>query len=265
MASRGHRVIGTAQLDLSVKEYATGFTFDKDNCPLDKYCFVGLVSLEDPPKHLVRESIGILRNAGIQVMMVTGKLLSFSLISCSVSDFARTGDHPKTAEAIARKINLITGETKQDVATRTGRALLEIHEDEYDAVVVHGDSIDGLQGWQWDQIFDKKEIVFARTSPKHKLEIVKHAQSLGHIVGVTGDGVNDGKLLLTIILELLLTLFSLAPALKRANLGIAMNISGSDVSKDAANMLLLDDNFSTIVEGVKEGRLIFANLKRSIR
>ena len=89
--------------------------------------------------------------------------------------------------------------------------------------------------------------MFARTSPKHKLEIVKHAQALGHIVGVTGDGVND------------------APALKKADLGIAMNISGSDVSKEAANMLLLDDDFSTIVEGVKEGRLIFANLKRSIR
>ncbi|KAL8280278.1 hypothetical protein RQP46_007392 [Phenoliferia psychrophenolica] len=226
MASRGHRCIATAQLLLPASEYPVGFEFVK--APFDGYTFVGLVSLEDPPKHGVREAIGTLRLAGIQVAMVTG-------------------DHPKTAEAIARKINLITGETKADVAKRTGRAIDTIDEDEYDAVVIHGDSIDALEGWEWDQIFRHTEIVFARTSPKHKLEIVKHAQQLGHIVGVTGDGVND------------------SPALKRADLGIAMNISGSDVSKEAANMLLLDDNFASIVHGVQEGRLIFANLKRSIR
>jgi len=104
-----------------------------------------------------------------------------------------------------------------------------------------------LEGWEWDNIFSKQEIVFARTSPQHKLEIVKRAQALGHIVGVTGDGVND------------------APALKKADLGIAMNISGSDVSKEAANMILLDDNFASTVMGVKEGRQIFVNLKRSIQ
>jgi sodium/potassium-transporting ATPase subunit alpha len=96
-------------------------------------------------------------------------------------------------------------------------------------------------------VFAKSEIVFARTSPQHKLEIVKRAQAIGHIVGVTGDGVND------------------SPALKRADLGIAMNISGSDVSKEAANMILLDDNFASTVKGVAEGRQIFVNLKRSIQ
>ncbi|THU76214.1 hypothetical protein K435DRAFT_184667, partial [Dendrothele bispora CBS 962.96] len=123
----------------------------------------------------------------------------------------------------------------------------EIYEDEFSAVVIHGDDIDALEGWQWDQIFAKDEIVFARTSPKHKLEIVKRAQALGHIVGVTGDGVND------------------SPALKKADLGIAMNISGSDVSKEAAKMILLDDNFASTVKGVAEGRQIFVNLKRSIQ
>jgi sodium/potassium-transporting ATPase subunit alpha len=230
MASRGHRVIACAQILLPESEYPEDFKFSKaaNNCPLQGFCFVGLVSLEDPPKHGVREAIGTLRQAGIKVMMVTG-------------------DHPKTAEAIARKINLVIGDTKEKLAQRTGRPVEEIYDDEVSAVVVHGDTIDSLQGYEWDTILAKNEIVFARTSPQHKLEIVKRAQALGHIVGVTGDGVND------------------SPALKKADLGIAMNISGSDVSKEAANMILLDDNFASCVKGVREGRLIFANLKRSIQ
>ncbi|KAF9009504.1 aminophospholipid-transporting P-type ATPase [Cyathus striatus] len=230
MASRGHRVIACAQSLLSKEEYPADYAFSRTDTryPTNGYCFVGLVSLEDPPKHGVREAIGTLRLAGIKVMMVTG-------------------DHPKTAEAIARKINLILGDTRETLSAKTGRRVEDIYDDEVSAVVVHGDDIDGLQGWQWDQIFAKQEIVFARTSPKHKLEIVKRAQALGHIVGVTGDGVND------------------SPALKKADLGIAMNISGSDVSKEAANMILLDDNFASTVKGVAEGRQIFVNLKRSIQ
>ncbi|CAA7265292.1 unnamed protein product [Cyclocybe aegerita] len=230
MASRGHRVIACAQLLLPGDQYPVSYPFcrTENQYPSSEYCFVGLVSLEDPPKHGVREAIGTLRLAGIKVMMVTG-------------------DHPKTAEAIARKINLILGDTRETLSAKTARAFQDVYEDEFSAVVVHGDDIDSLQGWQWDQIFSKEEIVFARTSPKHKLEIVKRAQALGHIVGVTGDGVND------------------SPALKRADLGIAMNISGSDVSKEAANMILLDDNFASTVKGVTEGRQIFVNLKRSIQ
>ncbi|KAA1477717.1 aminophospholipid-transporting P-type ATPase [Dentipellis sp. KUC8613] len=230
MASRGHRVIGCAQSLLPRDKYPKDYAFSKKdaNYPSSEYCFVGLVSLEDPPKHGVREAIGTLRLAGIKVMMVTG-------------------DHPKTAEAIARKINLILGDTKETLSSKTGRPIEQIYDDEVSAVVVHGDSIDKLEGWQWDLIFSKQEIVFARTSPQHKLEIVKRAQALGHIVGVTGDGVND------------------SPALKKADLGIAMNISGSDVSKEAANMILLDDNFASTVKGVQEGRQIFVNLKRSIQ
>lgn len=92
MASRGHRVIACAQYQLPGHEYPENFTFSRTDasCPNSGYTFVGLVSLEDPPKHGVREAIGTLRLAGIKVMMVTG-------------------DHPKTAEAIARKINLILG------------------------------------------------------------------------------------------------------------------------------------------------------------
>lgn len=103
------------------------------------------------------------------------------------------GDHPKTAEAIARKINLVLGETRESLSAKTGRPLEEIYEDETTAVVIHGDDIDSLEGWQWDQsalfsifveifpselrciflVFSKQEIVFARTTPKHKLEIGK--------------------------------------------------------------------------------------------
>jgi sodium/potassium-transporting ATPase subunit alpha len=152
-----------------------------------------------------------------------------------------------TAEAIGRKINLMISDTKAMVAKRKGKLIEEIGEDDFKAVVVHGDQIDSLSDSDWDNIFWKDEIIFARTSPKHKLEIVRRAQSMGHIVGVTGDGVND------------------SPALKKADLGIAMNISGSDVSKEAASMILLDDNFASTVRGIEEGRLIFVNLKKSIQ
>jgi len=230
MASLGHRVLGFAELLLPGDKYPEDFVFDKKakNYPLGDFVFVGLASLQDPPKHGVREAIGRCRAAGVKVMMVTG-------------------DHPLTAEAIGRKINLMISETKPMVAKRTGRPLDQIREDEYKAIVVHGEQIDSLTDVQWDNIFWKDEIIFARTSPKHKLEIVRRAQSMGHIVGVTGDGVND------------------SPALKKADLGIAMNKSGSDVSKEAASMILLDDNFASTVRGIEEGRLIFVNLKKSIK
>ena len=158
-----------------------------------------------------------------------------------------TGDHPLTAEAIGRKINLMLQDTKPLVAQKRGVPADEVPESDCNAIVIHGEQIDRLTDMDWDTIFSKDEIIFARTSPKHKLQIVKRAQAHGHIVGVTGDGVND------------------SPALKKADLGIAMNQSGSDVSKEAAAMILVDDNFASTVSGVEEGRLIFQNLKKSVQ
>ncbi|KAI9346041.1 HAD-like domain-containing protein [Zopfochytrium polystomum] len=230
MASKGHRVLAFGAAALPGDQYPDDYAFTKDpvNFPVKDFTFYGLVSLEDPPKHGVREAVGHCRAAGIKVMMVTG-------------------DHPLTAEAIGRKINLMLTDTKALAAKKRGCAESQVPESDVRAIVIHGDKIDSLTDAEWENIFSKEEIIFARTSPKHKLEIVKRAQARGHIVGVTGDGVND------------------SPALKKADLGIAMNQSGSDVSKEAAAMILMDDNFASTVAGIEEGRLIFQNLKKCVQ
>merc|ERR1711877_43623 len=123
----------------------------------------------------------------------------------------------------------------------------EVNPREALAAVVHGGEIKDLSEKQLDEVLMyHSEIVFARTSPQQKLIIVEGCQRMGAIVAVTGDGVND------------------SPALKKADIGVAMGIAGSDVSKQAADMILLDDNFASIVTGVEEGRIIFDNLKKSI-
>merc|ERR1712184_200765 len=160
-----------------------------------------------------------------------------------------TGDHPITAKAIARSVGIISDgqETVEDIAARKNIPVDQVNPRDAMAAVVHGGEIKDLSEKALDEILMyHTEIVFARTSPQQKLIIVEGCQRMGAIVAVTGDGVND------------------SPALKKADIGVAMGIAGSDVSKQAADMILLDDNFASIVTGVEEGRLIFDNLKKSI-
>ena len=228
----GERVLGFCDLRLPIEKYGEGYQFDPENInfPITNLRFVGLMSLIDPPRAAVPDAVAKCRSAGIKVIMVTG-------------------DHPITAKAIAKSVGIISegSETIEDIAERKCCTIREVNPREANAAVVHGGELKDLGKDQLDEILMyHSEIVFARTSPQQKLIIVEGCQRMGSIVAVTGDGVND------------------SPALKKADIGVAMGIAGSDVSKQAADMILLDDNFASIVTGVEEGRLIFDNLKKSI-
>lgn len=228
----GERVLGFCDLMLPADQYPSGFEFNSEviNFPTQNLRFVGLISMIDPPRAAVPDAVSKCRSAGIKVIMVTG-------------------DHPITAKAIAKSVGIISAgnETVDDIAQRLNISVSDVNPREANAAVVHGTQLRDISSNELDDILRyHSEIVFARTSPQQKLIIVEGCQRMGAIVAVTGDGVND------------------SPALKKADIGIAMGISGSDVSKQAADMILLDDNFASIVTGVEEGRLIFDNLKKSI-
>merc|ERR1712147_543125 len=235
----GERVLGFAHMWLDESQWPQGaakfetepinfFGEDPDNHTM--LTFVGLMSMIDPPRAAVPDAVAKCRSAGIKVIMVTG-------------------DHPITAEAIAKSVGIISegNYTIQDIAKQRGCDVSQVDKREATAAVVNGAQLRDFTEADIDDVLrHHKEIVFARTSPQQKLIIVDGCQRAGQIVAVTGDGVND------------------SPALKKADIGVAMGIAGSDVSKQAADMILLDDNFASIVTGVEEGRLIFDNLKKSI-
>ena len=166
--------------------------------------FAGLVGMIDPPRDEAKSAVERAKKAGIRPIMITG-------------------DHPVTAQVIARELG-IAGKGR----AVTG-AELEIMNDESLLQVA------------------RECAVYARVNPGHKLRIVKALQRDGSIVAMTGDGVND------------------APALKMADIGVAMGITGTDVSKEAADMVLADDNFATIIAAVEEGRAIFSNIRKFLR
>jgi sodium/potassium-transporting ATPase subunit alpha len=165
---------------------------------------IGLLGIEDPPRPEVPDAIRRCREAGIKVVMVTG-------------------DHPSTALAIGRQIGLLASPAPS---------------------VIRGERLAGLTDAELQLALDAPELVFARVSAEQKLRIVRALQAKGHVVAVTGDGVND------------------APALEAADVGIAMGIAGTDVAREAADMVLLDDNFASIVNAIEEGRAVFENIRK---
>ncbi|XP_049637598.1 potassium-transporting ATPase alpha chain 2 [Suncus etruscus] len=232
LGGMGERVLGFCHLYLPLDEFPETYSFDVDtmNFPTSNLCFVGLLSMIDPPRSTVPDAVTKCRSAGIKVIMVTG-------------------DHPITAKAIAKSVGIISAnsETVEDIAKRLNIAVEQVNKRDAKAAVVTGTELKDMSPEQLDELLTNySEIVFARTSPQQKLIIVEGCQRQDSVVAVTGDGVND------------------SPALKKADIGIAMGIAGSDAAKNAADMVLLDDNFASIVTGVEEGRLIFDNLKKTI-
>ncbi|KAG3166997.1 Sodium/potassium-transporting ATPase subunit alpha-1 [Phytophthora idaei] len=226
---KGRRVIALATRRFEASN--THFTAEEGNFPSDNLCFVGIKAIMDPPRDDVPDAIAKCKAAGIKVFMVTG-------------------DHPLTGRAIAAGIGLLddNGRVLDLLEPRSTKEAvkLPVDFDTYTGAVVHGGFVNLLSNEDLKAILRLKSVVFARTTPQHKLQIVKASQEIGECVGVTGDGVND------------------APALKQVDVGVAMGKNGSDVARQAADIILMDDNFSSIVRGVEQGRIIFDNVKKTI-
>jgi P-type Ca2+ transporter type 2C len=199
MAGQGLRLIGLAYKKLPSEQKMIEGNDTGD------LVFLGLQGMIDPPREEVIEAIRKCKRAGIRTVMITG-------------------DHAKTAKAIAFQLGII--ESPVDMVL-TGEELAKMNDQD-----LYG-KVDTVS-------------VYARVAPEHKLRIARQLQKRGHIVAMTGDGVND------------------APALRAADIGIAMGITGTEVSKEAASMILTDDNFASIVAAVEEGRHAWNNLEKAI-
>lgn len=201
MTSQALRVLAVAYRRLGRTESTNiGETIERE------LVFAGLIGMIDPPRAEVKAAIATCHQAGIKTIMITG-------------------DHPNTALAIAKELNMVKDGTNQSFT---------------------GKDIDAMEDKQLARAVNDSA-VFARVSPAHKLRIVQALKRNGHIVAMTGDGVND------------------APAIKEADIGIAMGLTGTDVTKEASSIILVDDNFATIVGAVEEGRGIYENIRKFIR
>ncbi|GGZ19741.1 cation-translocating P-type ATPase [Streptomyces poonensis] len=198
MAAQGLRVLAVARRE------ATGPSGERDRDESD-LTLLGLVGMMDPPRQEVRAAVDACRRAGIRIVMVTG-------------------DHPLTAEAVARRVGIV----------RTATPL-----------VVTGAKLDALADAALDRLVaDAGELLLCRVSPEHKMRVVTAFQRRGEVVAVTGDGAND------------------APALKHADIGVAMGASGTDVAREAAEMVLLDDSFASVAVAVRLGRSVYQNIRK---
>ncbi|MBM4665784.1 HAD-IC family P-type ATPase [Rhodococcus hoagii] len=204
MAGRGLRVLAVAQRDLSATAATRAADAGSVATTERDLTLLGLFAIEDPPRPTVADALEATRRAHIKVVMLTG-------------------DHPATAVSVAREIGLVGSGG--------------------DPVVVEGRNLpadDEALG----RLLDHDGAVVSRVSPEQKLAVARALQARGHVVAMTGDGVNDG------------------PALREADIGVAMGRGGTDVARAAADLVLLDDDFSTIVAAVEQGRATYANIRR---
>jgi calcium-translocating P-type ATPase len=201
-ASQGLRVLALARRSLPSGAKPP----DRDEAERD-LCFLGLITMRDPPRAEVIDAVARCHSAGIRIVLITG-------------------DHPLTAAAIARQVG-IGGE---DPVLVNAQAFDHLHEQEVKDILAGG-----------------REVIFARASPETKLQIAEALRSQGHVVAMTGDGVND------------------APALRTADIGVAMGRSGTDVAREASTMVLTDDNFATIIVAIEAGRQVYDNVRKFIQ
>ncbi|CAK7226228.1 hypothetical protein SCUCBS95973_006129 [Sporothrix curviconia] len=266
-SAKGRRVILLARKTLSAASLAPGLSstaFEEEMQRQAKtgMTLVGLVGIVDPPRPEIPDVVKTLRRAGIRIFMVTGDFAltaqaiaaECGIITASpetgtkvdtVADLPRGGgasafveDAAAAAAAAEDEENNVTAKTafgKQPFVLEPSRK----------AIVLSGPELLRLNESQWDALAQYEEIVFARTTPEQKLRIVRELRGRSYIVGMTGDGVND------------------APSLRAADIGMAMG-SGSDMAREAADMVLLDNSFSSVVEALRFGRMMFDNLKKTI-
>ncbi|WP_200416359.1 calcium-translocating P-type ATPase, SERCA-type [Virgibacillus salexigens] len=199
MAAKALRTLAIAVKPLSKQDDLESSMLEKD------LTFIGLYGMIDPPRKEVKKAIAECRNAGIKTVMITG-------------------DHVKTARAIAQSLDLLPNHGQ----------------------VLEGYQINEMSDTELEDIIEDS-YVFARVTPEHKLRIVHAFQEKGHVVAMTGDGVND------------------APAIKASNIGVSMGMGGTDVTKEASSLILMDDNFATIKSAIQEGRNIYENIRKFIR
>ncbi|MGX4695293.1 HAD-IC family P-type ATPase [Streptomyces sp. JNUCC 63] len=198
MAGQGLRVLAVARRRVAGPRPPLG---DVES----ELTLLGLAGMYDPSRPEVRDAVDACRRAGIRIVMVTG-------------------DHPLTAEAVARRVGIV----RQTIPT-----------------VATGTQLDGLDASGLDALLaGSTELLLCRVGPEHKMRVVTALQRLGEVVAVTGDGAND------------------APALKHADIGVAMGASGTDVAREAAVMVLLDDSFASITTAVGPGRSVYRNIRK---
>lgn len=230
LAAQALRVIG-----LCYREIKTETELEQ------KLIFVALAGMIDPPRQSAVQAVKLCKQAGIKTVMITG-------------------DHKTTAEAVARELRILppTFQAGQDAAGQNNFTLHQARQKGIGsnriilngggraAAVLTGREIDELNDAQLLQKVNEVA-VYARVSPRHKLRIVRALKKKGHVVAMTGDGVND------------------APAVKEADIGVSMGISGTDVTREASALILANDDFATIVAAVEEGRIIYDNIRKFIR